>query len=172
MSGAPASAEFIYDALRKVAVARGTDGAGQAWTLEFRARHDDDSMTVVVREPGGKERTLTLTDEDFVFGDDRVSLRAGAGQPAHDAAALHEEAPWIHARQHPHARHPGALPAVSRCLASYTDGRFVRREGIPTAVYGPRVRRMGGPDEYVEQHEVLQVARVHLAAVLDYLGAR
>jgi hypothetical protein len=75
MSGAPASAEFIYDALRKVAVARGTDGAGQAWTLEFRARHEDDSMTVVVREPGGKERTLTLSDDDFVFEDGRVALR-------------------------------------------------------------------------------------------------
>jgi hypothetical protein len=75
MSGLPVSAEFIYDALRKVAVARGTDSAGQAWTLEFRARHDDDSMTVVVREPGGKTRTLTVTDEDFVFGDGRVSLR-------------------------------------------------------------------------------------------------
>jgi len=42
----------------------------------------------------------------------------------------------------------------------------------PTAVYGPRVHRMGGPDEYVEQDEVLQVAQVHLATVLDYLGAR
>jgi hypothetical protein len=74
MSGPPAS-QFIYDALRKVAVARGTDTAGQAWTLEFRARHDDDSMTVVVREPGGQERTLTLTDDDFIFGDGRVTLR-------------------------------------------------------------------------------------------------
>jgi succinyl-diaminopimelate desuccinylase len=54
----------------------------------------------------------------------------------------------------------------------YTDGRFFRREGIPTAVYGPRVYRMGGPDEYVEQDEVLQVALVHLATVLDYLGGR
>jgi succinyl-diaminopimelate desuccinylase len=54
----------------------------------------------------------------------------------------------------------------------YTDGRFFRRAGVPTAVYGPRVHRMGGPDEYVEQDEVLQVARVHLATVLDYLDAR
>ena len=74
MSDPPVS-QFIYDALRKVAVARGTDAAGQAWTLEFRARHDDDSMTVVVREPGGQERTLTVTDDDFVFGDGRVTLR-------------------------------------------------------------------------------------------------
>jgi succinyl-diaminopimelate desuccinylase len=54
----------------------------------------------------------------------------------------------------------------------YTDGRFFRREGIPTAVYGPRVHRMGGPDEYVEQDEVLQVALIHLGAVLDYVGGR
>jgi succinyl-diaminopimelate desuccinylase len=54
----------------------------------------------------------------------------------------------------------------------YTDGRFFRREGIPTAVYGPSVHRMGGPDEYVEQDEVLQVALVHLGAILDYLGGR
>ena len=75
MSAPSPSPEFMYDALRKVGVARGTDAAGRAWTLEFRARHDDDSMTVVVREPSGKERTLTVTDEDFVFGDGRVSLR-------------------------------------------------------------------------------------------------
>ena len=54
----------------------------------------------------------------------------------------------------------------------YTDGRFFRREGIATAVYGPRVHRMGGPDEYVEQDEVLQVAQVHLATVLEFLGPR
>lgn len=65
----------------------------------------------------------------------------------------------------------GTAPAPVLRLG-YTDGRFFRREGIPTAVYGPRVHRMGGPDEYVEQEEVLQVALVHLGAVLDYLGAR
>jgi hypothetical protein len=75
MSDRPGSTDFMYDALRKVAVARGTDGAGQAWTLEFRARHDDDSMTVVVRAPDGTERTLTLTDDDFVFRDGDVCLR-------------------------------------------------------------------------------------------------
>jgi hypothetical protein len=75
----PAAAEFIYDALRKVAVGRGTGADGQAWTLEFTSRQDDDSMTVVLREPSGKERTLTLTDDDFVFGDDSVSLRPVPG---------------------------------------------------------------------------------------------
>ena len=67
--------DFTYDALRKVAVARGIAADGQTWILEFRDRADDDSMTVVVRGPNGSERTLTLTDADFVFGADRVSLR-------------------------------------------------------------------------------------------------
>ena len=65
----------------------------------------------------------------------------------------------------------GTAPAPVLRLG-YTDGRFFRREGIPTAVYGPRVHRMGGPDEYVEQDEVLQVALIHLGAVLDYVGGR
>jgi succinyl-diaminopimelate desuccinylase len=52
----------------------------------------------------------------------------------------------------------------------YTDGRFFRREGIPTVVYGPRVHRMGGPDESIEEEELMQVARVHVATVFDYLG--
>ncbi len=65
---------FIYDALRKVAVAHGTAADGQTWMLEIRSRHDDDSMTVVLRDPKGRERTLTLTDADFAFGDDSVSV--------------------------------------------------------------------------------------------------
>ena len=65
----------------------------------------------------------------------------------------------------------GKAPAPVLRLG-YTDGRFFRRAGIPTAVYGPRVHGMGGPDEYVEQDEVLQVALVHLGTVLDYLGGR
>jgi hypothetical protein len=69
--------EFIYDALRKVAVAHGTAADGQTWILEIRSRHDDDSMTVVLRDPKGGERTLTLTDAEFVFGESRVTV-AGA----------------------------------------------------------------------------------------------
>lgn len=70
----PATTEFMYDALRKVAIARGTAADGQAWIVEIRSRHDDDSMTVVLRDPKGGERTLTLTDADFTFGESSVSL--------------------------------------------------------------------------------------------------
>ena len=71
----PATTEFYYDALHKVAVARAVATDGEAWTLEFRQRHDDDSMSVVVREPSGTQRALTLTESDFTFADGTVTLR-------------------------------------------------------------------------------------------------
>ena len=52
----------------------------------------------------------------------------------------------------------------------YTDGRFFRRAGIPTVVYGPAVYNMGGPDEYIETADLLEVAAVHAGAVLDMLA--
>jgi succinyl-diaminopimelate desuccinylase len=60
-----------------------------------------------------------------------------------------------------------SLPVVR---PGYTDGRFFRRAGIPTVVYGPRVRAMGGPDESIDVRELVDVAAVHLGVVLDYLG--
>jgi hypothetical protein len=68
--------EFTYDAVRKVAVARGVDDDGRAWTLELQERHDDDSMRVVVQPPDGAARPLTVTEDDFTFGEGLVSLRA------------------------------------------------------------------------------------------------
>jgi hypothetical protein len=69
-----AATQFMYDALRKVAVAHGTAADGQTWVIEIRSRHDDDSMTVVLRDPKGSERTLRLTEADFTFGDGSVSV--------------------------------------------------------------------------------------------------
>jgi len=59
------------------------------------------------------------------------------------------------------------LPVVR---LGYTDGRFFRRAGIPTVVYGPAVHNMGGPDEYIEAAELLEVAIAHVGAVLDLLA--
>jgi succinyl-diaminopimelate desuccinylase len=59
------------------------------------------------------------------------------------------------------------LPVVR---LGYTDGRFFRRAGIPTAIYGPAVRNMGGPDESVNADELAAVAAVHIGAILEYLG--
>ena len=59
------------------------------------------------------------------------------------------------------------LPVVR---LGYTDGRFFRREGIPTVVYGPAVSGMGGPDEHVETADVLEIALAHAGAVVDFLA--
>jgi succinyl-diaminopimelate desuccinylase len=59
------------------------------------------------------------------------------------------------------------LPVVR---LGYTDGRFFRRAGIPTVVYGPAVHHMGGPDECIETADLLEVAVVHAGAALDMLA--
>ncbi len=62
--------------------------------------------------------------------------------------------------------------ALSVVRLGYTDGRFFRRAGIPTAIYGPRVHNMGGPDESVEEKELVRIAMVHLGVIVDYLAGR
>ena len=66
-----------------------------------------------------------------------------------------------------HLNRRTVLPVVR---LGYTDGRFFRRAGIPTVVYGPAVHSMGGPDEYIETADLLEVATVHAGAVLDMLA--
>jgi hypothetical protein len=70
---------FVYDALRKVAVARTRDRAGGSWVLEFVEHRDDDSRVVVVRAPDGATRTLTVTDTDFEFAGETVTVRGLEG---------------------------------------------------------------------------------------------
>jgi succinyl-diaminopimelate desuccinylase len=59
------------------------------------------------------------------------------------------------------------LPVVR---LGYTDGRFFRRAGIPTVVYGPAVHNMGGPDEFIETADLLEVAVTHAGVILDMLA--
>ena len=72
----PLNPHFIYDARRKLGIARGTDKAGQAWILEFRERFEDDRMRVAVTAPDGQEREIVLAEEDFVFSDNAVHVPA------------------------------------------------------------------------------------------------
>lgn len=65
----------MYDAVWKIASGRGTDAEGQTWTLEFRERRADDSMAVVLRDPAGGVEALTLTEDDFAFTEETVTLR-------------------------------------------------------------------------------------------------
>lgn len=74
-----ADREFMYDAVRKVATARGSDREGRMWTVEFRDRRPDDSMVVIVFDPDGNGQEVTVADDDFVFTEDTVSLRPFPG---------------------------------------------------------------------------------------------
>jgi succinyl-diaminopimelate desuccinylase len=60
-----------------------------------------------------------------------------------------------------------ALPVVRLGM---TDGRLFRKEGIPTAIYGPQVHNMGAPNEHIRADELAQAASVHAGVILDYLG--
>jgi succinyl-diaminopimelate desuccinylase len=62
-----------------------------------------------------------------------------------------------------------AMPVVR---LGYTDGRFFRRSGVPTVVYGPRVFHMGGPDEYIEEEDLFRACMVHAGTIAEYLSAR
>lgn len=53
-----------------------------------------------------------------------------------------------------------------------TDGRFFRRQGIPTVIYGPRPVNMGGIDEHIFVEDFLTVIKVHASSIVDYLGLR
>lgn len=53
-----------------------------------------------------------------------------------------------------------------------TDGRFLRQSAIPTAIYGPSMDTMATFNEFINNSELLQVAKVHAGAALDYLWSR
>lgn len=50
-----------------------------------------------------------------------------------------------------------------------SDARFFRRADIPTIVHGPTAYNMGGPDEYVDIEELVQIAQVHVGIAADFL---
>ena len=61
-------------------------------------------------------------------------------------------------------------PAINMRVGA-SDARVYRMFGVPSVVFGPTPYNMGGPDEYVELDELLQVAKVHALAALRFLSA-
>lgn len=51
-----------------------------------------------------------------------------------------------------------------------TDARLWRYEGVPSYVYGPYAKGMGGKDDYVEVDEFIDIVKVHLLSAFDYLS--
>jgi len=62
----------------------------------------------------------------------------------------------------------GQDPTVNMRVGA-SDSRLFRQSGIPTVVYGPTPRNMGGADEHVSIAELVQVAKVHAIAAYDFL---
>lgn len=51
-----------------------------------------------------------------------------------------------------------------------TDARLWRYKGVPSYVYGPYAKGMGGKDDYVEVDEFIDIVKVHLLSAFDYLS--
>jgi succinyl-diaminopimelate desuccinylase len=51
-----------------------------------------------------------------------------------------------------------------------TDGRFFRKRGVPTIIYGPRPRNCAALDEHVTLEDFLTVLRVHVCSAIDYIA--
>lgn len=51
-----------------------------------------------------------------------------------------------------------------------TDARLWRYKGIPSYVYGPYAKGMGGKDDYVEVDEFIDIVKVHVLSAYDYLS--
>jgi acetylornithine deacetylase/succinyl-diaminopimelate desuccinylase-like protein len=52
-----------------------------------------------------------------------------------------------------------------------SDARVYRLFDVPSVVFGPTPFNMGGPDEYIEIDELLEVAKVHALAAFRFLSA-
>jgi acetylornithine deacetylase/succinyl-diaminopimelate desuccinylase-like protein len=64
----------------------------------------------------------------------------------------------------------GARPVATMRVGA-SDARLTRAAGIPTVVYGPAPRNMGGADEHVALDDLLAVARVHARVAEEFLAA-
>ncbi len=60
--------------------------------------------------------------------------------------------------------------AVANFRVGASDARLFRAFGIPTVVCGLTPHNLGGPDEFVEIDEMVDLTKIHLLAALEYLS--
>jgi acetylornithine deacetylase/succinyl-diaminopimelate desuccinylase family protein len=53
-----------------------------------------------------------------------------------------------------------------------TDGRFFRKRGVPTVIYGPRPQNVAALDEYITADDFIAVLKVHACVALDYIAEK
>ena len=61
---------------------------------------------------------------------------------------------------------------VVNLRVGFSDARFSRRAGVPSAVYGVGAHHMGGGDEHATVEDLRTVFVVHVFAAFDYLHGR
>lgn len=71
-----------------------------------------------------------------------------------------------------HGARATGTPVVANMRVGFSDARFYRNVGIPSAVYGPTPYNMGAPDEHVLISDLEAVAYVHTLAAFDYLALK
>lgn len=151
------------DVLGRVTVTVGRIEGGRKLNLVADAARAE----VDIRVPAGG-RTAPI-----VQALERIASRYGVIARVLDVKEPHwspPEAPIFGALRRATERVRGRPAALSGRIGA-SDARYFRPAGIPTAVYGPEVVNMGGPDEHVDLAEFWDVVRVHAAAAADLLGA-
>lgn len=63
------------------------------------------------------------------------------------------------------------VPVVRNMRVGASDARLYRAAGVPTVVCGLTPHNLGGPDEYVEIDELLNVAKIQTLAARAFLAA-
>lgn len=64
----------------------------------------------------------------------------------------------------------GKTPVINMRVGA-SDARLFRAAGIPTIVCGLTPHNLGGPDEYADLDEMVDVAKIQLLSALDFLSA-
>jgi succinyl-diaminopimelate desuccinylase len=93
-------------------------------------------------------------------------IQEAASNPANYCVADH---PFATAIANCAADATGTTPVMLTGLGG-TDAKFYRYAGVPTYVYGPSPKGMGGTGEAVSIEEFLALVKTHTLAVYDYLA--
>ncbi|KAJ4293262.1 hypothetical protein N0V90_008544 [Kalmusia sp. IMI 367209] len=122
---------------------------------------------VDIRLPIGLEAQAILTriDQNLKdFPEASYEVQQAASNPANFCAADH---PFAESIKNCAAEVTSIRPVMLAGLGG-TDCKFYRYRGIPTYVYGPSPKGMGGSQEAVSIDEFIAVVKTHTLAVWDY----
>ena len=170
----------VIEAARPVSEPLG--GAGEADVLK--------SVTVNIGKVAGGHSANLVPDRAEASADIRLPMGVSVGQIECEIRRLLDPLPDIQfeivRRYEPSWTSPdepiasSVLDACrtvlnSVCVANMrvgaSDARLFRAKGVPSVVCGLTPNNLGGPDEYLDVDELVDVAKIHLLAALKYLSA-